>query len=388
MLNLISLRLKLLKDKKALILIMLGMSIVLTMIFTSSMSGTYRPVVYVIDEDNTVLSESIISKLKSNSTLNYQEADLLYAINNVESGRAIASIAIPEGFEEDLLKKQNPTVNISKSKDSVELYQAISDIRSAYIEINTIDNIVNILVDNYQVEDEALLRGNIFSTGDFYFKHRVPISVSLTTLDINQDWNYVPSLHYLVGFALFFVSFTAVYLVGDILKEKQDGTWQRKLVTPISNFSNVSSLLLVSFITGLAQISLVFIIGRIITRANWGINTGLLLIVFAAFIFCVTSFGLFLSGFIKTYEQLDTIVPIVLIATGMLGGTMWPLEIVQNKALLLLSNLSPHKWAMQSIQRTVVSGYSFEAFFYPVFILIAMGAAFLFIGSKKTSHNR
>jgi ABC-2 type transport system permease protein len=69
----------------------------------------------------------------------------------------------------------------------------------------------------------------------------------------------------------------------------------------------------------------------------------------------------------------------------MLGGIMWPLEIVQSKILLFLSNFMPHKWAMASIQNTIIKGFNLKEFFLPILILISLGLVFLIIGLKLNS---
>jgi len=242
---------------------------------------------------------------------------------------------------------------------------------------NTLNDIA--LGANYDFETESL-NDEILLLGEKYYKYRNPIEVSSTIIEAAQDFNYLPNLHYILGFAFFFSSFTVVFLVSDILKEKQEKVWQRKLTTPIKPIYNLLSHLITAFIVGLLQIIIVFSVGRILTGSNWGISIGLLLISFGSFIFSFTSFGLVLSGIVKTYEQLGTLSPIILVASGMLGGVMWPLEIVQNKAIQFIANFMPHKWAMQSIQRTITTGFSTSSYIIPIIILNGLGIIFLLLG--------
>ena len=60
---------------------------------------------------------------------------------------------------------------------------------------------------------------------------------------------------------------------------------------------------------------------------------------------------------------------------------MWPLEIVNNKALLLLAELTPQKWAMQGIESIASKGLGFEAAILPSIVLTIMGIAFFTIGA-------
>lgn len=89
-----------------------------------------------------------------------------------------------------------------------------------------------------------------------------------------------------------------------------------------------------------------------------------------------------MSGIIKTQAQLGSITPIVLTSTSMLGGTMWPLEIVNSKALLFLAEFTPQKWAMQGIESIASEGMDFEAAVIPSIVLVGMGLVYFAIGVK------
>jgi ABC-2 type transport system permease protein len=122
--------------------------------------------------------------------------------------------------------------------------------------------------------------------------------------------------------------------------------------------------------------------GNYLLGVDWGNSMSGVLMVAAAFIFAVTSLGLMMSGFVKTQAQLGAIVPVVLTSTSMLGGCMWPLDIVNNKALLFLAELTPQKWAIQGIEGIASKGMGFEAAVFPTVVLMGMGAVFFAAGVK------
>jgi ABC-2 type transport system permease protein len=71
----------------------------------------------------------------------------------------------------------------------------------------------------------------------------------------------------------------------------------------------------------------------------------------------------------------------------MLGGCMWPLEIVNNKVLLFLAELTPQKWAIQGMEEIAAKGMGFEATIIPSIVLFAMGIVFFGIGVKMVKQN-
>jgi ABC-2 type transport system permease protein len=191
-----------------------------------------------------------------------------------------------------------------------------------------------------------------------------------------------------VGFTLFFSTFTIVFVAGDILREKEQKTWYRKLVSPISKWKIMTSLLISTFVVGFGQMLFMVLAGRFIFNVNWGMNVVLVLGIYAAFVFTFTSIGLTISGLVKNYEQLGSIVPIVLVASAMLGGTMWPLEIINSKLLLTLSNFMPHKWAMEVLTHSAAYGFSQEIYLKSLLVLIGMGIFYLALGIKLVQVKR
>lgn len=116
---------------------------------------------------------------------------------------------------------------------------------------------------------------------------------------------------------------------------------------------------------------------------DWGNSlVGVMLVAFA-FIFATTSLGLLISSLVKTQSQLSALSPIILTGTSMIGGTMWPLEIVESKVLLFLANLTPQKWAIEGIKSIVVHEQEISSILPNLGVLVLMGGVFFIIGVKK-----
>ncbi|HAE41440.1 MAG TPA: hypothetical protein DCG34_00785 [Clostridiales bacterium] len=289
-----------------------------------------------------------------------------------------------QGFTDMLLDGEKINLSVLRSKDSLELIQLQSDIRTTVFKFmskfKTADITVRVITDKGFNVDEVDLFDETYNLSSYYWKYRNPFSLNSQVLSAERDWAYNPMIHYLIGFTLFFSTFTIVFVGSDILKEKQQKTWQRKLVSPVSNTVIMSSLLIVTFIVGMIQVGIIVLIGNYFLDINWGMDIGLMLIVFAAFVYTFTAIGLLVAGLARTIEQLGAIVPIILISTAMLGGTMWPLEIIQSRILLTLANFMPHKWAMQIISQTAAYGLNVTNYITSVLVLVAMGTVYLIIG--------
>jgi ABC-2 type transport system permease protein len=191
----------------------------------------------------------------------------------------------------------------------------------------------------------------------------------------------------MIGFTVFFSMYTMVFSIGTILSDKQYKTWDRILISPISMPSILGGTMIVSFLVGIIQMAVLVLGGKYLIGIDWGNSTAGIMLVVTVFVFTVTSLGLMLSGIVKTQAQLGAMAPVILTSTSMLGGCMWPLEIVNNKVLLFLAELTPQKWAIQGMEEIAAKGMGFEAAIIPSIVLFAMGIVFFGIGVKMVKQN-
>jgi ABC-2 type transport system permease protein len=355
------------------------------------MSGDYKPSAVIIDNNKTLISNRLISELNKSISMDFRLLEIEEGKELIEKGNVIGGIIIPEFFDQQVLKGEKVDLELIKSKDSLELFQLQNTIRSEIFKLQssyitgaaTIDVLKS---EGIQIENKEI--DNIYSRALEHWNYRKPITIKESVFQVESDWAYNPRIHYLVGFTLFFSTFTIVFVAGDILKEKEQKTWYRKLVSPISKWKIMTSLLISTFVVGFSQMLFMVLAGRFIFNVNWGMNVVLVLGIYAAFVFTFTSIGLTISGLVKNYEQLGSIVPIVLVASAMLGGTMWPLEIINSKLLLILSNFMPHKWAMEVLTHSAAYGFSQEIYLKSLMVLIGMGIFYLILGIKLVQVKR
>ena len=193
--------------------------------------------------------------------------------------------------------------------------------------------------------------------------------------------------HMTIGFALFFSMYTMVFSIGTILYDRQYKTWQRMLVTPVPRSVILGGSLIISYLVGALQLGILIFAGKYLFGMDWGSSTFGVLTVAASFVFAVTCLGLLLAGLVKTHAQLTAVTPLLLTSTAMLGGCMWPLEIVKSQALLTLANLTPQKWAMQGMKGIACYGQGFEAAVPPALVLFGMGLVYFTAGVKLIGKN-
>jgi ABC-2 type transport system permease protein len=208
----------------------------------------------------------------------------------------------------------------------------------------------------------------------------MPIKSSL--IETDNTWSgYNSSLHGLIGFTVMFAMYTVTFGVGDIITEKKQYTWQRALVSPLLKVELIVGHLLTIFTLGFVQIMTVFIFGQYVLKINWGIGN-LLPVAFLilAFSFAITGMGLLLTGLVKSMSQLGATAPILITGSAMLGGCMWPLQVVNSKVMLMMSNFTPQKWVIEGIENLTMYKLGIETIYTPLMILVIMGILFASVG--------
>lgn len=389
MLSIVKLRLLRLRDEYLVFVIMTAMALGLTFIFGFSFNG-YRPSVIIVDEDNSLYSKDFIEELRQIETFRFVDMDVNSAHKSVEEGDAVVALVINEGFQNNIQKGNKITIGQIKVKDDTYILTLQETVRSLIMKMAGSKKIAEVTADFIssqkpvnKEEIESYAYKNVMDS----WKYKNPLKIISTVADTGENFGYDAMKHSMIGFTVFFSMYTMVFSIGTILSDKQYKTWDRILISPISMPSILGGTMIVSFLVGIIQMAVLVLGGKYLIGIDWGNSTAGIMLVVTVFVFAVTSLGLMLSGIVKTQAQLGAMAPVILTSTSMLGGCMWPLEIVNNKVLLFLAELTPQKWAIQGMEEIAAKGMGFEAAIIPSIVLFAMGIVFFGIGVKMVKQN-
>lgn len=385
MISIIKLRLLRLRDDISVLALVTAMAFGLIAVMGGSFNE-YHPSIMIVDEDKSEYSVKFIDELRKNKMFNFIEADMDKAVEEVEEGKIPAALLIKEGFNQDIESTDGVSLGLIKIKDdtlSFTLKEMVAGIARKMSGGIKIADITADFISSYStVNDRNEIKISSYNNVMESWEYKNPISVSSMVYKSGSDSGYDGMKHSMIGFTLFFSMYTMVFGIGTILNDRQYKTWQRMLISPVSKTSILGGSLIVTYFLGVLQLGVLILGGIFLFNMDWGSSISGILLITAAFIFSVTSLGLMLSGIVKTHAQLSSITPLVLTSTSMLGGCMWPLEIVNNKILLLLAELTPQKWAMQGMESIASHGMGFEAAVLPTIVLCAMGVIFFAVGIK------
>lgn len=368
------LRLMKFKEEGKMVAFMTGLTLIMIAVF-SSVNYTERVVdLAYVDQDSSEMSHMLFEKMNTIEGYHFEAMTIEEAEKAVKKDDVEGAFIIRNNFMSDALNG-SVTVDrllISENMDNMQMNSVLQG------------SLTQVLMD-YQIISSLEMVISPFSTSDIsrdlqemideHWTYKRPVSVSTTTLTESTPYSAIK--HSIVGFSLFFAMFTLVFGISDILTDKENHTWQRQLVSPLPKLTLLSGNLIATFIQGFVQVTVMFVASKYLFKVDWAGQMLHAIIVVAAFVFCVTSMGMFLSNFVNTIGQLSAVAPVIITGTAMLGGCFWPLEIVTAKPLLLLSLITPQRWAINGIEKILVYDYGFEAIVLPTLILLAMGVVYL-----------
>jgi ABC-2 type transport system permease protein len=143
-----------------------------------------------------------------------------------------------------------------------------------------------------------------------------------------------------------FVFITSLAGSAALIQSRQLGLTRRMLGTPTRARSILAGEALSRFTLAAFQALFIFIVGTLVFGVEWGQPLSATLIILL-FVGVGTSVGMLFGTIFRTPEQASSIGAPLGIAAGMLGGCMWPLEIVP-KPMQTFGHIFPHAWAMDA----------------------------------------
>ncbi len=307
----------------------------------------------ILDHSRSVLSRDFISTLSSGEHFVVKEyLDSEEQIKaGMDSGKFRAVLKIPENFSTKVLKGE-----VGK---------------------------IQIITDGTNSNDAGLIQGYASMILGTFLEKRNPSS--LVVLDARAWFNpnfesrfyYVPGL---VGIMLVLISFLLASIA--IVKEKEAGTIEQLMVTPITRFEFIIGKTLpylgVGCITMTIMLLAAFTFYGITVKGSW------LLIYLSTAVFVCGNLGgaLFISVISSTQQQALLTSFFFMLPSVMLSGLLFPIrnmpDIVQ-----YLTCLNPLRWFLQVFIGVIVKGSTFGEVWQPLLIQCILAVLFISIAGAK-----
>lgn len=368
--SIILFRLKLMLKTPVTLIFLFVMPTIFSLIFGSLSSGEQVETEIPVVQSEGKYAEELIHLLEQNDEYVWQQESLETARQLVADREVIAAVVIPEDVEERLIEKDalfDVIVN-QKTEQYLVLSPYLEGISQSVHQIfHDIEQ-----VDVTEVNDEAfeqIVQGLVSEQ---------IIAVESGPLEDNneKEVNTLP-----IGFTIMFMMFALGNAASSIHVEREEKTWQRLMVSPISSFQVLSGYLLSYFILGWLQFGTLMIVMKLVFDVDWG--NLLYLIPFASLtILLIVGYAIMMASLMKTRKQTEITNSIIIVSTCMLGGVYWPLEIVP-PFMQTLSKFVPQAWMISGFENIMKGDIMLSNLNMDTSILSAITIGFLTIGTVK-----
>lgn len=355
-------------------LIMFAMPLIFTLLFGQLFKEDEESIekILVVDQDQSMLSESFVTALKQdNSLFQVEVATETIAMEQLKDMKIPVVITIDKGFETELFKripelKFHRTPDFTASEVMVEYVG--NKLSEAHIRAVASKEWGEVTGENWETMHANLQKQ---PTKETFLTNTI-----LENNEESQD-NISRSAS---GFSIMFLMISVMSVIGTILEARKNGVWQRLMTVPASRLEIALGYLLSFFIIGWIQFGTLMIAVHFIFGVNWG-KPVLLLIMVSSLMLAVVGLGLLIAAIVKTVEQQSLLSNLLVITTCMVAGVFWPLEI-QPLFMQKIAEFLPQTWAMRGFE-SIASEGTLLSILDSVGILLLFAIIFLLIGIRK-----
>lgn len=330
---------------RAILLFGLLLPVVIIVLVGSTFGTTGTVHLGVIDRDGTAGSAALVHRLEDRAGISLVVRRSEPALRkDVRSTALDAGLVVPAGYAADLAAG-HATVDVVVDASSASVGTALAALQAAVDQEGVAQGAVR-LVAARGGQGMGAARRQV----DAASARLDPVGVQ----DVAPVGRRAPvgTFSYTAPSNLVLFVFINTFAVSTLLaNDRRQGLIRRMLVTPNPTRSIVAGIGAAKLSFALVQSALIVGIGALAFGVHWGdpVAAAVLVVTFATL---STAVGLIVGASVRNADQAQSIGIPLAVAMGMLGGCMWPLEIVP-APMRALGHLVPHAWAMDAWRELV-----------------------------------
>ena len=346
------------RDNKTL-LMLFGLPIAQIVLFGFALTNEIKNSNIVIcDYAQDDASRQIIERISVSK--NFDVKELILDKNDIESvfqqGDVKLVIVFPNGFEKDLYHN---------NQAQIQVLADASDPNMA----STLTSYINSIVSDYQQDIVNQVSVKPLITAEVRM---------LYNPELKGATNFVPGVMALV-LLLVCVLMTSV----SIVKEKEKGTMEVLLVSPMNPFTVIIAKAIPYFFLSIVNLTVILMMSIFLLKMPMNGSFLLLYFVSAILILCALSLGLLISNVSETQQAAMLIsLMAMLLPTVLFSGFMFPLENMP-MPLQIFANILPSKWYYIIVKSIMIKGLGFMSIWKETMILSGMTIFLLLVSFKK-----
>jgi ABC-type multidrug transport system permease subunit len=164
-----------------------------------------------------------------------------------------------------------------------------------------------------------------------------------------------------------------------LLDETEWGTFERLRSLPVGLAPVLSAKLVARFVVGVAQMILLFALGRAAFHISLGPEPWALVLPIAGIVFSGAAFGLVVAALAPSRESVLPVGAAVIVSITAMGGCWWPMDL-EPSWMRRLAVAFPTTWAMNAFNDLMIRHHGASSAVVPTAVMGAYGALYLVVG--------
>ncbi len=337
--------------------------------------GRSEPVnLLVADMDQTRSSKEIVNKIDSLEDTRIIFSDAIKSKELVIKGKYPCVLIIYKGFQDSLEAGNATPIELvydrSREMEIGILQQnLISTLMSSAGKIIVKKSIETYLQDQFPGIDKSISE-NILRTAIKKDKNKP--AIKWTSIVGEKNDTKLGLIQAVAGTAILMLLFSVAGVGTSILEEKENGTINRLLYSPLKSSTILYGKMLFAFFISILQLTAMFLFAWLILNMDLRVNIPALILMIIATAFAVSSLGIFLAAIAKTRQQAQNLSTIIILIMSAIGGSMIPLFIMPS-ILQKIALLSVNYWGIQGFYDVFWRLLPLKAILPKILILMSIG---------------
>jgi len=346
------------RDKRTM-LILFGMPLMQILIFGFALTNEVKNTrIGILDNSKDETTTAIIQQLEASRYFDIVE--VIPSNSKLESsfqeGTIKLAVVFPENFQQQLFHT---------NAASVQLIGDATDPNTS----NTLINYASAIIMDYQ--------NNLRNQPAFPYAINTELRM-LYNPQLKGSYNFVPGV-----MAMVLMLVCAMMTSISIVREKEMGTMEVILVSPIVPIRVVIAKMIPYFILSAVNIASILLLSVYVLDVP--IRGSLVLLVAECLLFTITvlALGLLISS-VADSQQVAMLISLMglFLPTVMLSGFMFPIENMP-VPLRVISNVVPAKWFFNIVKNIMIKGVGFHHIWKETIVLTGMTIFFMTVSIKK-----
>jgi ABC-type multidrug transport system permease subunit len=311
--------------------------------------GRSKPVdLLVTDLDQTGYSKNIVARIDSLKDIRIIESDPVKSREMVIKGKYACSLIINKGYQDSLeAGKVSPVELIYDRSREMEIsiiqQNLIRTLMTSTNEIIIKKNIEKYIQELFPDDDNEISEDIFRSVAKNGINENV---IKWTPIVGTKNDTRLGLIQAVAGTAILMLLFSVAGVGTSILEEKENGTINRLLYSPLKGSTILYSKMLFAFFISVLQLTTMFLFAWLVFKMDLSVNILALILMIIATSFAVSGLGIFLAAVAKTRQQAQNLSTIIILVMSAIGGSMIPLFIMP-PILQKIALLSVNYWGIQ-----------------------------------------